>query len=83
MPTLNAMAPAELVCRCRRCKARRPQELTRKEQGGQHIKVNGQPAYMQDERSGTLLYLVETREPCDCGERRVLLGLRQYLPTVR
>ncbi len=36
--------------------------------------VNGQAAFVNDLQTGTLLYLMETRQPCDCGCTRVLLG---------
>jgi len=44
--------------------------------------VDGEPATLSDPDAGTLLYLVETRDPCECGERRVMVGLQGFYPTI-
>lgn len=59
----------ELTCRCATCRVDRDITLSRVSQGGRVLPL----ATVTDDGS---TYAAETKEPCECGERRIVIRLR-------
>lgn len=57
-----------LTCRCSTCRTPRDIKLARAERGGKALPI-------VSELEGRKVYTAETRDPCECGARRITIRL--------